>query len=46
MRTVVAGLFVASTLAVGTANAQYAPFNEVGVTMGHWHLASKDADGN
>jgi hypothetical protein len=32
MRTVIAGLFVASTLAAGTANAQYGPFNEVGVT--------------
>jgi len=46
MRTVIAGLFVASMLAAGTANAQYAPFNEVGVTMGHWHLASKDAEAN
>ena len=46
MRTVIAGLFVASTLAAGTANAQYAPFNEAGVTMGHWHLASKDAEAN
>src|SRR5258708_4430972 len=46
MRTAIAGLFVASTLAAGTANAQYAPFNEVGVTMGHWHLASKDAEAN
>src|SRR5258707_15174983 len=46
MRTAIAGLFVASTLAAGTANAQYAPFNEAGVTMGHWHLASKDAEAN
>src|SRR5215468_10668526 len=46
MRTVIAGLFVASTLAAGTANAQYVPFNEVGVTMGHWHLSSKDAEAN
>src|SRR6266566_9123571 len=46
MRIAIAGLFVASTLAAGTANAQYAPFNEVGVTMGHWHLASKDAEAN
>ena len=46
MRTVIAGLFVASMLAAGTANAQYAPFNEVGVTMGYWHLISKDAEAN
>src|SRR5438477_5708544 len=46
MKIVIAGLFLASTLAGGTANAQYAPFNEAGVTMGHWHLASKDAEAN
>src|SRR5262245_49088388 len=46
MRIAIAGVFVASTLAATTANAQYAPFNEVGVTMGHWHLASKDAEAN
>jgi len=37
---------LASTFAAGTANAQYAPFNDAGVTMGHWHLASKDAEAN
>jgi len=26
----------------GTAAAQPAPFNSVGVTMGHWHIAAKD----
>jgi len=41
-----AALLLASSVAAGTAKAQYAPFNEVGVTMGHWHLASKDADAN
>src|SRR5438874_11239377 len=46
MKIVIAGLFLASTFAAGTANAQYAPFNEAGVTMGHWHLASKDAEAN
>ena len=39
-------LFLASTLAAGTAHAQPAPFNEVGVTMGHWHLASQNAEAN
>ena len=43
---VFAALLLASTLAAGSANAQYAPFNEAGVTMGHWHLASKDAEAN
>ena len=40
--TVFAALLLASTLAAGSAAAQPAPFNEVGVTMGHWHLVSQD----
>ena len=32
--------------ALGTAAAQPAPFNETGVTMGHWHIASRDAEAN
>jgi catechol 2,3-dioxygenase-like lactoylglutathione lyase family enzyme len=39
-------LLVASTLTTGTAAAQPAPFNQTGVTMGHWHLASKDVEAN
>ena len=46
MRTWIAGLLVASTLAIGTAQAQLFPFNEVGVTMGHWHIASHDVEAN
>jgi catechol 2,3-dioxygenase-like lactoylglutathione lyase family enzyme len=38
-------LFV-SALTARTAVAQPAPFNELGVTMGHWHLASKDVEAN
>src|SRR5258706_8591860 len=41
-----AALLFASALAVGTAAAQPAPFNQAGVTMGHWHLASKDLEAN
>jgi catechol 2,3-dioxygenase-like lactoylglutathione lyase family enzyme len=41
----VAWLFV-STLAAGTAAAQPAPVNQAGVTMGHWHIASKDVEAN
>ena len=41
-----AALMLASTVAAGTAVAQPAPFNEVGVTMGHWHIISKDAEAN
>ncbi len=41
-----AALLFASALIAGTATAQPAPFNAVGVTMGHWHLASKDVEAN
>ena len=43
--TFVAWLF-ASMLAAGTAVAQPAPFNEAGLTMGHWHIISKDVEAN
>jgi catechol 2,3-dioxygenase-like lactoylglutathione lyase family enzyme len=36
----------ALVLGAGTAAAQPAPFNDVGVTMGHWHIASKDVEAN
>jgi catechol 2,3-dioxygenase-like lactoylglutathione lyase family enzyme len=39
-------LLLGSVLAAGGVAAQPAPFNEVGVTMGHWHLASKDVEAN
>jgi len=45
-RSVFAALLLTLTLAAGTAAAQPAPFNEVGVTMGHWHIASKDVEAN
>ena len=35
-----------SALIAGTASAQPAPFNEIGVTMGHWHIVSKDVEAN
>ena len=41
-----AALLFASTLAAGAAVAQPAPFNETGVTMGHWHIVSKDVEAN
>ena len=47
MKTVVlAALLFTSTLTAGTAAAQPAPFNEIGVTMGHWHIISKDVEAN
>src|SRR5262249_6555071 len=44
--TAFAVLLLASTLAAGSASAQPAAFNEVGVTMGHWHIISKDVEAN
>ena len=44
-KTFVALMFASTLLAAGAA-AQQAPFNEVGVTMGHWHLISKDVEAN
>ncbi len=44
--SVFAALLLSSVLAVGSASAQPAPFNEAGVTMGHWHLISKDVEAN
>ena len=41
-----AALLFASALIAGTATAQPAPYNAIGVTMGHWHLASKDVEAN
>ena len=44
--TTFAALVLASALTAGTATAQPAPFNELGVTMGHWHIVSKDPEAN
>jgi catechol 2,3-dioxygenase-like lactoylglutathione lyase family enzyme len=44
--TVFLALLFALILSAGTAAAQPAPFNDVGVTMGHWHIASKDVEAN
>jgi catechol 2,3-dioxygenase-like lactoylglutathione lyase family enzyme len=43
---VFAALVLASALAAGTAASQPAPYNDIGVTMGHWHIASKDMEAN
>ena len=43
---VLAALLFVSTLTAGTAAAQPAPFNQAGVTMGHWHIVSKDIEAN
>ena len=41
-----AALLFASAFAGEAAVAQQAPFNATGVTMGHWHLISKDVEAN
>ena len=46
MRTLISTLWVMSLLASGTAWAQAFPPNEAGVTMGHWHLNSRDIEAN
>jgi catechol 2,3-dioxygenase-like lactoylglutathione lyase family enzyme len=45
MKAVIASLGFA-ILSTGTAIAQSYPFNEAGVTMGHWHIASRDVQAN
>jgi catechol 2,3-dioxygenase-like lactoylglutathione lyase family enzyme len=45
-KNVFVALLAALVLTTGTAAAQPAPFNEVGLTMGHWHVISKDVDAN
>src|SRR5258707_13781142 len=46
MKRLIAALWLMSSLTAGAAWAQpYAP-NEAGVTMGHWHLNSRDVEAN
>ena len=46
MKKLICALGLLSFLAAGTAWAQpYAP-NEAGITMGHWHLNSRDVEAN
>ena len=45
-KKVFVALLFAAALTAGTAAAQPAPFNQIGVTMGHWHIASKDVEAN
>jgi len=41
-----AAFLISSALTAGVAAAQPAPYNDIGVTMGHWHLISKDVEAN
>jgi catechol 2,3-dioxygenase-like lactoylglutathione lyase family enzyme len=46
MKKLIAALWVISILVPGTAWAQAFPPNEAGVTMGHWHLNTRDIEAN
>ena len=45
-KTMLIALALGLTLVAGIATAQPAPVNQAGVTMGHWHIASKDVEAN
>jgi len=46
LKTTAFAALLLAPLAAGPAAAQPAAFNEVGVTMGHWHIISKDVEAN
>jgi catechol 2,3-dioxygenase-like lactoylglutathione lyase family enzyme len=46
MKKLIAALWVISILVPGMAWAQAFPPNEAGVTMGHWHLNTRDIEAN
>jgi len=46
MTRLIAALWLMLSLTAGTAWAQAFPPNEAGVTMGHWHLNSRDVEAN
>ncbi len=46
MRTLISALWVILTLAPATTWAQAFPPNDAGVTMGHWHLNTRDVEAN
>ena len=45
-KSMLIALALGLTLVAGTATAQPAPVNQASVTMGHWHIASKDVEAN
>jgi catechol 2,3-dioxygenase-like lactoylglutathione lyase family enzyme len=46
MKTFISALGLVSSVLAGAAVAQPYPPNEAGVTMGHWHLNSRDIEAN
>jgi catechol 2,3-dioxygenase-like lactoylglutathione lyase family enzyme len=45
-KTMLIALTLGLTLLAGTAAAQPVPYNQAGITMGHWHIVSKDVEAN
>ncbi len=46
MRRLISTLIVVATLGGGVASGQAFPPNDIGVTMGHWHLNTRDVEAN
>jgi hypothetical protein len=46
MTRLIAAFSLMLSLVAGTALAQAYPPNEAGVTMGHWHMNSRDIEAN
>ena len=46
MKTNLVIALLLTLVGAGTVAAQPASFNDAGVTMGHWHLVSKDVEAN
>jgi catechol 2,3-dioxygenase-like lactoylglutathione lyase family enzyme len=46
MKNLIAALSLISAMGIDTASAQPYPPNEMGITMGHWHLNSRDVQAN
>jgi catechol 2,3-dioxygenase-like lactoylglutathione lyase family enzyme len=46
MKRIMIWMFAASVMAAGPAFAQRMPFNEAGITMGHWHMNSQNVETN
>src|SRR5438876_8277456 len=46
MKKIISALSLIVLLSAGTAWAQAFPPNEAGVTMGHWHLNTRDVEAN
>ena len=46
MKSVLIWTFAVLAISAGPAAAQRLPFNEAGVTMGHWHMNSQNVEAN